>query len=78
MSGDTPPFPQYVFMGWCLVKAQGQLYLLPLPYALTKFNYKRRIVMSYKIETKKRIHALKRFALLIPLAYLQLKEFVWV
>jgi len=24
------PLPQYVFMAWCLVKAQGQLYLLPL------------------------------------------------
>jgi hypothetical protein len=29
MSGAIPPFPQYAFMAWCLVKAQGQLYLLP-------------------------------------------------
>jgi hypothetical protein len=29
MSGAIPPFPQYAFMVWCLVKAQGQLYLLP-------------------------------------------------
>jgi hypothetical protein len=27
MSGDIPPLPQYAFMAWCLVKAQGQLYL---------------------------------------------------
>jgi hypothetical protein len=27
MSGAIPPFHQYVFMGWCLVKAQGQLCL---------------------------------------------------
>jgi hypothetical protein len=27
MRGDTPPFPKYVFMAWCLVNAQGQLYL---------------------------------------------------
>jgi hypothetical protein len=27
MSGAIPPFPQYAFMAWCLVKAQGQLYL---------------------------------------------------
>jgi len=27
MSGAIPPIPQYVFMAWCLVKAQGQLYL---------------------------------------------------
>jgi hypothetical protein len=27
MSGDIPPLSQYAFMAWCLVKAQGQLYL---------------------------------------------------
>jgi hypothetical protein len=27
MSGAIPPLPQYTFMAWCLVKAQGQLYL---------------------------------------------------
>jgi hypothetical protein len=26
MSGAIPPHPQYAFMAWCLVKAQGQLY----------------------------------------------------
>jgi hypothetical protein len=26
MSGAIPPLPQYTFMAWCLVKAQGQLY----------------------------------------------------
>jgi len=31
MSGAIPPLPQYAFMMWCSVKAQGQLYLLPLP-----------------------------------------------
>jgi hypothetical protein len=31
MHGAIPPFPQFAFMAWCLVKAQGQLYLLPLP-----------------------------------------------
>jgi hypothetical protein len=30
MSGAVLPLPQYTFMAWCLVKAQGQLYLLPL------------------------------------------------
>jgi hypothetical protein len=25
MSGAIPPLPQYVFMAWFLVKAQGQL-----------------------------------------------------
>jgi hypothetical protein len=28
--GAIPPLPQYAFMAWCSVKAQGQLYLLPL------------------------------------------------
>jgi hypothetical protein len=27
MSGAIPQLPQYAFMAWCLVKAQGQLYL---------------------------------------------------
>jgi len=27
MRGDKPPLPQDAFMGWCSVKAQGQLYL---------------------------------------------------
>jgi hypothetical protein len=35
MSGAIPPLLQYVFMAWCLVKAQGQLYLhLYLPITL--------------------------------------------
>jgi hypothetical protein len=27
MRGDIPPLPQYAFMAWYSVKAQGQLYL---------------------------------------------------
>jgi hypothetical protein len=27
MNGAIPPLPQYVFMAWCSVEAQGQLYL---------------------------------------------------
>jgi hypothetical protein len=27
MPGAIPPLPQYAFMAWCLVKAQGQFYL---------------------------------------------------
>jgi hypothetical protein len=30
MSEAISPLPQYAFMAWCLVKTQGQLYLLPL------------------------------------------------
>jgi hypothetical protein len=37
MSGAIPPFPQYVFMAWCSVKAQGQLYLLP--FTLFTWNH---------------------------------------
>jgi hypothetical protein len=31
MCGAVSPLPQYAFMAWCSVKAQGQVYLLPLP-----------------------------------------------
>jgi len=37
MSEAIPPFPQYALMAWCLVKAPGQLYLLPLPYMESMF-----------------------------------------
>jgi hypothetical protein len=30
MSGAVPPLPQYAFMAWSSVKAQGQLYLCSL------------------------------------------------
>jgi hypothetical protein len=29
MNGAIPLLPQYDFMGWRLVKARGQVYLLP-------------------------------------------------
>jgi hypothetical protein len=29
MSGVVPPLPQYAFMAWFSVKAQGKLYFLP-------------------------------------------------
>jgi hypothetical protein len=31
MREAIPPLPQYAFMAWCLVKEQGQFYLLHLP-----------------------------------------------
>jgi hypothetical protein len=30
MGGVIPPLPQYAFMAWCLLKAQGQLYVFTL------------------------------------------------
>jgi hypothetical protein len=39
MNGAIPPLPQYAFMAWCSVKAQGQLYLtLPLTYLQLTVN----------------------------------------
>jgi hypothetical protein len=42
MSGAIPPLPQYAFMAWCSVEAQGQLYLylylLYMNYLLIKMN----------------------------------------
>jgi hypothetical protein len=32
MSGTIHPFPEYAFMAWCSVKAQGKLYLYLSPY----------------------------------------------
>jgi hypothetical protein len=32
LSGGLPPLHQSAFMAWCSVKAQGKLYLSPLPY----------------------------------------------
>jgi hypothetical protein len=44
MSGAIPPLPQYALMAWCSVKAQGQLYLLPLPvYAVEQPSFCPRI-----------------------------------
>jgi hypothetical protein len=49
MSGAIPPLLQYAFMAWCLVKAQGQIYLflnlildnkveIKVPLGLTKYH----------------------------------------
>jgi hypothetical protein len=39
MSGAIHPLPQYAFMAWCLVKAQGQLYLFFfLPLSVIEFH----------------------------------------
>jgi hypothetical protein len=35
MSGAIPPFPEYAFMAWYSVKAQGQLYSFNLYQILT-------------------------------------------
>jgi hypothetical protein len=49
MSVSIPPLPQYVFMAWSLVKAQGQLYLylLLLPTGINSYNFKERL-STYK------------------------------
>jgi hypothetical protein len=39
MSGAIPTLPQYVFMGRCLVKAQGQLYLYLYKFMYLLFCY---------------------------------------
>jgi hypothetical protein len=37
MCGSIPLLPQDAYMAWCSVKAQGQVYPLPLPY-LSYYN----------------------------------------
>jgi hypothetical protein len=39
MSGAIPPLPQYAFMAWCSVKAQGQLYLYLYLYYHKRYQY---------------------------------------
>jgi hypothetical protein len=49
MSGNIPPLPQYAFMAWCLVKAQGKLYLLLNKVQVNFFLYlvKHRTMKTY-------------------------------
>jgi hypothetical protein len=44
MSGAIPLLPQYAFMAWCSVKAQGQLYLYPLCCFSTSVYCSKRIL----------------------------------
>jgi len=59
MPGAIPPLPQYTFMAWCLVKAEGHLYLLPLPKWKTnqigyvKGKWRRAGGMLFRMETSK-------------------------
>jgi hypothetical protein len=39
MRGAIPQLPQYAFMAWCLVKAQGQLYLYRCCYCCCYYYY---------------------------------------
>jgi hypothetical protein len=38
MRGDIPSLPQYTFMAWCSVKAQGKLYLYLYLYKVYEEN----------------------------------------
>jgi hypothetical protein len=52
MSGAIHPLPQYAFMAWCLVKAQGQLYLF---YCLTVTERKRmKVVQEEEVYIKRK------------------------
>jgi hypothetical protein len=47
MIGAVPLLPQYAFMAWCSVKAQGQLYLfLPFNFNLN-YTLHKRVNMLY-------------------------------
>jgi hypothetical protein len=47
MSGAVPSLPQYALMAWCSVKAQEQLYLLPLPENTPDSPMSRNFVYKY-------------------------------
>jgi len=42
MHGAVPPLPQYSFVVWCLVTAQGQLYF----YLIISFRYKEENILE--------------------------------
>jgi hypothetical protein len=50
MSGAIPPLPQYDFMVWCSVKAQGQLYLFTLrllPFKFKPFQTSKSLLLAF-------------------------------
>jgi hypothetical protein len=57
MSGAIPPLPQYAFMAWCLVKAQGQLYFLVVipfrhyPHLAVVYAVGRKSVMKWQLSS---------------------------
>jgi hypothetical protein len=46
MSGAIPPLPQYAYMAWCCVKAQGQLCLY-LDDAIRQWQSQLKIIYIY-------------------------------
>jgi hypothetical protein len=49
MSGAIPPLPQYPFMAWCSVKAQGQLYLYLYVQCITYYVLYRAATALYSM-----------------------------
>jgi len=52
MHAAVPPLPQYAFTAWCSVKAQGQLYLLPLYICIKQADAELPILFYYMIWSK--------------------------
>jgi hypothetical protein len=72
MRGAIHRLPQYAFMKWCLVKAQGQLYLYQYGRALNVSNTDfERKSMQCSISTFKIFTYLSRVSLLSALRYEQ-------
>jgi hypothetical protein len=55
MSGAIPPLPQYAFTAWCLVKAQGQLYLFPYT-----FNFMYNFLIDFSLRGLRTLFQLQR------------------
>jgi hypothetical protein len=55
MSGAIPPLPQYAFMAWCSVKAQGQLYLYLLDRYRVSENRVLRRIFRHKTGSNRRL-----------------------
>jgi hypothetical protein len=56
MNGVIPPHPQYAFMAWCSVEAQGQLYLFTFYLQVSKFCTENNIQTFRLLDTQHTMH----------------------
>jgi hypothetical protein len=52
MRGSIPPLPQYAFIEWCSVKAQGQLYFMYIYILAENINTIKRITEAMLLGSK--------------------------
>jgi hypothetical protein len=63
MSGAIHSLPQYAFMAWCSVKAQGQLYLYLYPLQLEVVPSNRNLRTGHDMVTREGLNEVFYFTL---------------